>query len=257
MEKHSVVRVLVLTVMVVAGSIMIAQDTSTQTTTQSGTPSSSTEIKSGEVVYVAGNDLVVKTDDGQVKHFTVPDDFKFQVDGKEVGVHDLTPGMKLTRTVTTTSVPETVKTVRTITGTVWHVNAPSTVILKLPDNTNKQYTVPKGQTFDINGKKTDVFGLRKGMKVTATVITETPSVTHTTAQTVTGEAPAPPPPETPPVVGVLLIEREAAPAEAQEAPTVAKAKLPQTASSLPLIGMLGMLFIGASVLVRIMRLRRS
>jgi hypothetical protein len=235
----------------------VAQDTSTQSSTQSGTASVSTEIKSGEVVYVAGDDLVVKTDDGQVKHFTVPDDFKFQVDGKEVGVHDLTPGMRLTRTVTTTSVPETVKTVRTITGTVWHVNAPNSVILKLPDNTNKQYNVPKGQTFDINGKKTDVFGLRKGMKVTATVITETPSVTHTTAQTVSGQAPAPPPPETPPVVGVLLIEREAAPADAQEAPTVAKAKLPQTASSLPLIGMLGMLFIGASVLARIVRLKKS
>src|SRR5215475_9654569 len=104
-----------------------AQDT-TQTTTQAGTPTVTTQVRSGEVVYVSGNDLVVKTDDGQVKHFTVPDDKTIDVDGKQLTVHDLTPGMRLTRTITTTSTPKTVTTVRTINGKVWFVNPPSTVI---------------------------------------------------------------------------------------------------------------------------------
>ena len=103
-----------------------AQDT-TNTNTASGQPTVTTEVKSAEVVYVSGNDLVVRADDGQVKHFVVPDDKTVTVDGKELTVHDLQPGMRLTRTITTTTTPKTITTVRTIKGKVWHVNAPSTV----------------------------------------------------------------------------------------------------------------------------------
>ena len=255
MKRYSVTTWILLLVAMcfVASALMrpptaLTQDTSTQTS-QTGNPSVSTEVKSGEVVYVSGNDLVVRVADGEIKHVTVPDDFKFQVDGKDLTVHELTPGMKLTRTVTTTTTPKNVTTVRTITGTVWHVNAPSAVILKLPDDTTKQYKVPKGQMFDINGEKRDIFALKKGMKVSATVITETQAVVHTTAQTVTGQAPLPPP-ETPPEVGALLIEEESAPAAA---PAVAKAKLPQTASMLPLVGLLGFLCVGASIAVKLTR----
>ena len=46
------------------------QDTSVKTD-QSGKPSVTTETKSGDVMYVSGNDLVVKTDDGQVKHVKI------------------------------------------------------------------------------------------------------------------------------------------------------------------------------------------
>jgi hypothetical protein len=150
----------------------LPQDTSTTSTSQSGEPTVQTEVRSATVMYASGNDLVVKTDDGQVKHFEVPDDRTVSVNGKDLTVHDLKPGMRLTRTITTTSTPQTVTTVRTIVGTVWHVNPPSTVILTLPNGTNKQYKVPKGQMFDINGQKQDVFGLRKGMKISATVVTE-------------------------------------------------------------------------------------
>jgi hypothetical protein len=222
----------------------VAQDTTTQGSYQSGSANVTTEVKSGEVLYVSGNDLVVKTDDGQVKHFVVSDDRKIEVDGKQLTVHDLTPGMRLTRTITTTSVPKTVTTVRTINGKVWFVNAPSTVILTLPDNTNKQYKVPKDQTFMVDGQKTDVFGLRKGMTISATVVTESPLVETSSARAVTGEpVPAPPPPPpTPAPVGALLIE-DPTPAPAPQ--QVAQASLPKTGSSLPLIGLLGMLCIGA------------
>jgi hypothetical protein len=229
------------------------QDTSVKTD-QSGKPSVTTETKSGDVMYVSGNDLVVKTDDGQVKHVKVPDDFKFQVDGKDLTVHELTPGMHLTRTITTTSVPKTVKTVRTISGKVWSVNAPKTVILTLPDNTNKQYNVPEGQKFEIDGQQKDVFSLRKGMQITATVITETPEVQQEVASKVTGEAP-PPPPETPAPTGVLLIEVPASesaqaeqPAQPAQPTEVAKANLPQTASHLPLLAFLAVLCLCAPFL---------
>ena len=48
------------------------------------------------------------------------------------------------------------------------------MILTLPDGTNKEYNVPKGQVFNVNGKKDTVFQLRKGMNVSATVVTEEP-----------------------------------------------------------------------------------
>jgi hypothetical protein len=240
------------------------QDTTVKTVNPSGPATTSTEVKSGEVVYVAGNQLVVKMQDGSVRDFTVPEDFKFDVDGKSLTVHELTPGMKLTSTITTTTEPKTVQTVRTIKGKVWHVNAPSSVILTLDDNTNKQYMVPKGQMFESNGESRDVFHLRKGMVITATVITETPVVTQSTARNVTGSAPPPPAepaPETPPVVGALLIEvpmpAKAAPSEAPAQTEVAEAKLPNTASSAPLIAFLGIMCVVASLTVKLCALKAA
>src|SRR6266850_5962018 len=78
-----------------------------------------TEIRSGEVVYVSGKQVVVKLDDGQVKMFDVPESARFTVDGREVTVHELKPGTRLTRTIETTSTPRTVTTVRTVRGKVW------------------------------------------------------------------------------------------------------------------------------------------
>jgi hypothetical protein len=218
----------------------IAQDT-TQTTTSSGQATKETQVRSGEVVYVSGNDLVVKTDDGQVKHFTVPEGATATVDGQQMSVHDLKPGMKLQQTITTTTTPETVKTVRTIKGKVWHVQPPVSVILKLPDGTNKQYKIPKDQKFDVNGQQVDAWHLKKGMNVTATAITETPENVVAQTKTTTGEMPAPPPaPATPPQQGVLLVEVEEPPAPTQ----TAQATLPQTAGFLPLIGLVGAFALG-------------
>jgi len=223
----------------------MAQETS-QTTTSSGQATKETQVRSGEVVYVSGNDLVVKTDDGQVKHLTVPEGAKATVDGQQMSVHDLKPGMKLQQTITTTTTPETVKTVTTIKGKVWQVQPPVSVILKLPDGTNKRYKIPKDQKFDVNGQQTDAWGLKNGMEVTATVITEVPDNMIAQTKTTTGEMPAPPPaPATPPQEGVLLVEVEEAPAPAQEvAQAEQPATLPQTAGFLPLIGLVGALALG-------------
>jgi hypothetical protein len=38
------------------------------------------------------------------------------VDGKQLGIHDLKPGMKLQRNITTASTPQTITTVQTVTG---------------------------------------------------------------------------------------------------------------------------------------------
>jgi hypothetical protein len=221
-----------------------AQDTSVSTTSQSGDAKVTTNVEHGKVVYVSGNELLVKADDGQVKHFVVPDSARVTVDGKQLSVHQLQPGMSLTRTITTTTVPKTVSTVRTIEGKVWYVNAPNTVILQFPDGTNKQYKIPSGQKFMVDGQMQTAFHLKKGMNVSATVVTDEPMTVASQSRSVTGTLP--PPPQLPPAppantqVVLLIEDTRPMPAAAAAAPVqTAKATLPKTASDTPLIGIVG------------------
>lgn len=220
-----------------------AQDVST-TTVQHGPSSFETQVRNAEVVYVEGNDLVLKLETGRLEHMVVPDSDKFHIDGRELSVDGLKPGMKLTESIITTKTPRYVNTVRTIEGKVWHVNAPKTVILTFPDGTNKRYTVPDHAKFTINGEKKSVFDLRKGMKVLATVVTDETQTVSESAKHVVGEAPVP---ETPVQVGTLLIIR---PRTVEPITTASAEQLPQelpkTGSPLPLIGLLGSLAIAAS-----------
>ena len=70
-----------------------------------------TTIKDGEVVKVAGASLTTREKDG-FHNYVVPKGFKFLVDGKETGVENLTPGMKLNATIVTTSAAMTTETKR-------------------------------------------------------------------------------------------------------------------------------------------------
>ncbi len=238
---------------------VMAQDIS-ETTTQKGPAQYETAMKSGTVVYVSGNEVVVKGDNGVVKDFTVPDSQMFTVNGQQVNVHQLKVGTHLTQTITTKTVPTTVRTVRTIEGKVWHVNPPSMVILTLPDNTNKQYKIPKGQVFMINGKEVDAFHLKKGMNVSATVVTEEPVTVVTQHAAVTGVAPAAAPPPAEPMpeqVDVLLVEVPGPAPQVTETAAAAEPApkaLPKTGSEWPLVGLLGLFSLGAGVLARRVRL---
>jgi hypothetical protein len=236
---------------------MLAQETS-QTQTKAGPASKKVQVERGEVVYVSGNDLVVRMEGGEIRHFpNVPESARATVDGKELSIHELQPGMKLQRTITTTTTPRTVTTVRTVQGKVWQVSPPSSVILSLADGTNKQYKIPKGQKFMIDGQEKTAFELKKGMNVSVTAITEVPETVVAEQRRTTGSAP--PPPATPPIQGALLIETPL-PAPAHQtamaaAPEPPPAKLPKTGSALPLIGLLGLLCSGFSVGMRMLRTR--
>jgi hypothetical protein len=228
------------------------QDTTTSTI-RTGMPTVSTQVRSGTVVYVSGNDLVVKLDDGTIKHFVVPNSTKINAGGKMLTVHELQPGMTLTRTITTTATPTNVETVRTITGKVWYVAPPHTLILSFPDSPNKQYKVPDGTMFDVDGKKQSIFHIKKGMTISATIVKDVPQTVATSSTAVTGQVPPPPstPPPTPTVVGVLLIEAPAPP----PMPQTAEATLPKTGSQLPLLGLMSLLLLGMSAGTRLLRRR--
>src|SRR4026207_1584928 len=91
---------------------MLAQETS-KTESKAGPASKKGQGERGEVVYVSGNELVVKMEGGDVRHFpNVPESARATVDGKELSIHELKPGMKLQRTITTPPTPRTGKTDR-------------------------------------------------------------------------------------------------------------------------------------------------
>jgi LPXTG-motif cell wall-anchored protein len=240
---------------------MLAQETS-KTETKAGPASKNVQVERGEVVYVSGNELVVKMENGEVRHFpNIPESARATVDGKELSIHELKPGMKLQRTITTTTTPRTVTTVRAVQGKVWQVSPPNSVILTLADGSNKQYKIPKGQKFMIEGQEKTAFELKKGMNVSVTAMTTVPETVVAEQRRTTGSAPPPPP--TPPIQGALLIETPlpaptqtamaAAPAPAAAEPP--PARLPKTGSGMPLVGLLGLLCSGLAVGVRMLRRR--
>src|SRR6201987_2812730 len=225
-----------------AFALSMSAQVKTSTETTSGQASHEMTVERGEVVFVQGNDRVVKMEDGTIRHVAnVPESARATVDGRELGIHDLKPGMKLQRTITTTTTPQTVTTVQTVTGKVWHISPPSSVILTLEDGTNQQFKIPKGQKFTVDGQQVDAWGLKKGMRVSATKGVEEPVTGVERQKQLTGSMPPPPPPP-PPQVPILVAVAEPAPAPAAAAP-----ELPKTGSALPLIGLLGSLSFLSSI----------
>ena len=233
-----VLLVLAVGLVCIAFAASMSAQVKTETSTMHGPSTQEVKVERGEVVMVTGNDLIVKMDDGTIRHIAnVPESARVDVDGQQLGIHDLKPGMKLQKTITTTSTPKTITTVQTVTGKVWHVSPPTSVILTLEDGTNQQFKIPKGQKFTVNGQQTDAFGLKKGMVVSATKVVETPETVVTQKRALTGNMP-PPPPAPPADAPILVATAAPTPAPAAE-PAAAPAELPKTGSFLPLIGLLG------------------
>jgi len=226
-------------------TVSMSAQVKTETTTTSGTPTHVVKVERAEVVYVAGNELILKMEDGTIRDIpNVPESARATVNGQEIGIHDVKVGMKLEKTITTTTTPKTVRTVDTVTGKVWHVTPPHSVILTMDNGQNQQFKIPKGQQFNVEGQMVDAWGLKKGMKVSATRIVEVPETHATQTMQLTGSTPPPPPPADQPILIAVLVP---APAE------VASAELPKTGSSLPLIGLLGLLLIASSFGLKFIR----
>ncbi len=221
----------------------------TQTSTTVGQASHEVQVEHAQVITVSGNSLVVKMEDGTIRDIAnVPESARVTVDGKQLGIHDLKPGMTLQRTITTTTTPKVIITTQTVKGKVWHVQAPSSVILTLEDGTNQQFKIPKGQEFNINGKMVDAFGLRKGMMVSATKVVEEPMTVVNQQRKLTGQMP--PPPTPPSADAPILVAVETTPAAfAEAAPTA----LPKTGSDFPLYGLLGVLSLASAFGLKLIR----
>jgi len=232
------------------GSAMAQVQTSQSVT--HGEPTHDVKIEHGEVEYVSGNNMIVKMENGELEHFSnVPDSATVLVDGQHLNIHQLKPGMKLEKQTITTTTPRVITTVETVTGKVFHVSPPNSVILTLENGKNQRFNIPSGQKFTVNGQETDAFGLKKGMMVSAQRVTEVPETVISQEVKRTGKMPPPPPA---PKEDVPILVAAAPPAEAPAAPAEqAPAKLPKTATDLPLVGLLGAVLCGISLTVTLLR----
>jgi len=221
----------------------------TETNTVHESATKTISVDRGEGVYASGSDLVLKKDDGSIVHFANVTDTA-TVDGEPVAISALEPGMKLERTITTTTTPHTVTTVQTVTGKVWHVSPPHFVILTLEDGTNHKFDLPNDHKVFVDGRLVDAWSLKKGMKISATRVIEAPGIAVAQQTKLTGTAPAPIAlAANEPIYFTMFVTAPARPTIAEAIP----ASLPETGSSLPLIGLLGVLALGSFFGLRAIR----
>ena len=220
----------------------------------------SQETKAFEVIGVDGNQLVVRLPEG-TRQMTVPDDFRFVVNGQPLSVRELKAGMRGMATITTrtTLTPVTVTEVKN--GTVVQRGG-GTIVVRTDTDVKRFSQVDlekRGMTIMRDGKPADVADLREGDRLTATIVTtRQPQVlterevqaTLATAKTAAAApAPSAPPPPAPPVAANP-------PAPQPESPAiVATRTLPKTASSSPLVGLAGVVLLATGLGLRARRRR--
>jgi len=202
---------------------------------QAQTTTTSSETKTFEVIAVQGNQLVVSLPEG-TRELTVADDFRFTVNGQQLAVRDLRPGMKGTATITTrtTVTPVTVTEVKN--GTVAY-SAGSTIIVRTDEGIRSftQSEVDKrGVKIMRSGKPAQVSDFRQGDRLSATIITAMPPkvVTEQEVQATLAAAGASAPAARPASASATSGGGSSAGATAPPART-----LPKTASSQPLFGL--------------------
>jgi hypothetical protein len=149
----------VLTLVVLVAAVALAAPASAQTTLN---------IQNGTVVGVWDNTLVIKDASGVSRQFDVPPDFKVDVDGKQVSVKELRPGMHITAAVKTTTNPVVVQS-KELRDATYLKHAGGLVYVKEADGIHS-YNVPAGFRFWINNAPLRPDDLQTNMKLNATIV---------------------------------------------------------------------------------------
>ena len=213
--------------------------------------SSTMQTKTFEIVAVDGNMVVVKGPDG-TKELTVPDDFRFTVDGKPLSVHELKAGMKGEATITTTTTVTPVYVSEIREGTVMQVSG-SSVIIRGPSGI-KMYSQgdvnKRGIKLYKNGQPVQLADLHTNDKLSATIVTQMPPKVVTERQVNATLA-------HPAKAGEPAAMASSAPAASSGmAPSATGAHhLPKTGSQWPLVGLIGLLSLAGAVSLRQLRVR--
>ena len=224
------------------------------------TTTSSTETKAFEVHSVDGNTIVVSLPEG-TREITVPEDFRFTVNGQQLSARQLKAGMKGTAVITTrtTVTPVTVTQVKS--GTVMQ-NSGASIIVRTEEGI-KMFTQgdvdKRGVRIMRDGQPAQMSDLRQGDQLSAVIITSKPprvmtdkEVTATLAKTPGGAAPARAATAAAPTTGTQSSQAMAA--QGQAPSTGAARTLPTTASARPILGLLSILLLAMGCALTIRRL---
>jgi hypothetical protein len=224
------------------------------------TTTSSTETKAFEVHSVDGNTIVVSLPEG-TREITVPEDFRFTVNGQPLSARQLKPGMKGTAVITTrtTVTPVTVTQVKS--GTVMQSSGSSIIVRT--DEGIKMFTQgdmdKRGVRIMRDGQPAQMSDLRQNDKLTAVIITSKPPRVMTDKEVTATLAKAPGAPAstsgraaTAPATSTQSSQAMAA--QGQAPSSGAARTLPTTASARPILGFLSLLLLAMGCALTIRRL---
>jgi hypothetical protein len=244
------------TITAAAGALLLATAAMAQgqpsgtTTTGTTTTTTTTKVESGTVVYAGGNTLITKESDGVTRKHTVPDGFFFQMRGKNVTLADLKPGDHISAVITDVTQVTPVTVTQVLNGKVIESSMGSILVQNSKGQLVK-YSSKDEQGRDVtiiqNGKEVALGDLKAGDMLTATIITKYPPEVSTLRSVDAHVKPVPAP----------AVAQAAPPAPAPEPVAVAPAptkpaRLPKTASPLPLVALVGGLLalLGAGLTLR-------
>jgi len=180
-------------------AVATAQQPSSTTSTQMGASQTTTSqhIVNATVISVNGNKVVATDAAGKATEYTIPDGFKFQLGGKDIGVADLKPGMHVSATITTTTTTTPVYVTEIKTGKVLAVSGNNIVVRGPQGNRvfSNQDAVQRNAKVMKDGQQVLLSDLRPGDNFTAVIVTDHPPtvVSEREVQAMVHAAPEPVP----------------------------------------------------------------
>jgi hypothetical protein len=156
-------------IVIAAGLLNLPAQETTTTTVKPKLAVGILTIDSAQVVYVSGDDAVLKMSDGSLRLFELGPGTPLIIDGKPASASDLKPRMTLSHAKLHTRLQADVTTVTQISGTVL-AKSGRNLTLRLDDGTAKIIQIPYHATFNVNGQETTFENITKGMKISTTAV---------------------------------------------------------------------------------------
>ena len=233
----------------------------TAVTSTAQTTTTSTQTKSFEVIAASGNDLVVKLPEG-TREMRVGDDFRVNVDGRQVPVSELKPGMKGTAIITTKTTVTPVVVTEVKNGEVMQASGSS--LLVRTDKGFKQFTESdvekRGIRIMKDGQPAQFSDFHTGDRLSAVIVTThapkvmtQQQVNATLAKAAPGSGAAGTSAAARSTSGSTLGSTSSSASATAPSGTSAARTLPKTASAWPMLALASILSIGMGLMLTFRR----